>query len=450
MGIFLKNGLIVAEDQTFKGNIRLAEGKIVDLGPDILPEDSDEIIDVTGQYVLPGAIDAHVHYKMPIGRVYTIDNFETGSRAALCGGVTTVIDYAEPVEGLSMVDSLKHRINEAKGHNFVDYSVHMTLSSDTPYDLKDLKEFKRIGINSLKLYTTYGFILGYEEIRTILLAAKEAGMVVTIHSEDNQIVLDAMKELKKQDKTSIKYLSEARPTAAEVHAVKALIKMCEEEDLSVHIVHVSSGITGKLIGEAQKRGVKITAETCPHYLFLNNDLYHGEQPQLYAMQPPLRSEKERQEILDELVAGVFSFVTTDHCAYDYHQKFSGTTFEDTNGGLPGTETLLPLIFSEMFSKGLISIEDVMKLLSLNPAKLYGLYPRKGVLKKGSDADIVVMDPLKEVVINKDLIHTAADYSPFEGFELKGYPVLTILRGKIAFRNGEFFLGDPKGEFIPIA
>lgn len=450
MGLFLQGGTIVGEEKTFVGNLRIHGEKIVALGEDIQPDESDDIIDVSGKIVLPGGIDAHVHYKMAIDKVYTIDNFETGSRSALCGGITSVIDYAEPVAGLNMRDSLNHRVEEARRHNFVDYSVHMTISGDDDYTIKDLKSFKEYGINSLKLYTTYGFIMDYEKIRGVLKAAKEVGMVVTIHSEDHHIVEKAQKTLLAEGKAGVEYHSESRPAEAEIVAVKKFIEMCEEDETSVHIVHVSTGSAGKLIKEAKERGVNITAETCPHYLFLNKDCYKREDRQLFVMQPPLRSEEERKLLWDMFLADAFDFVTTDHCAYDAHQKFLGTTFMDTNGGLPGTETLLPVLFSEGVSKGNITIEKLCELLMTNPAKLYGLYPQKGVLREGADGDIVVIDPDLDVEINKELIHTAADYSTFEGMQLKGYPILTLLRGELAYYKGQFFMGEPNGRFVKIS
>lgn len=447
MGILLKGGTIVLEDKVIIGDLKIEDELIKEIGQNIAPSEYDEVIDVTGKQVLPGVIDAHVHYKMPIGKVYTIDNFETGSRAALCGGVTTVIDYAEPVEGLTLLESLDYRVKEAKGHNFVDYTVHMTISGDTPYSLDELKSFRAYGINSLKLYTTYGFIMDYDVIFDILRMAKEVGLVVTIHSEDNEIVSKAVEDLKSAGKTGVEYHSDSRPSEAEAYAVERLIEMCEKEDLSVHIVHVSSSLTAELIRKAKARGVKISAETCPHYVMLNSDVYKRADGQLFVMQPPLRNEEERLQVLNELLNGTFDFVTTDHCAYSPYQKFMANTFYETNGGIPGTETLLPVIYSQTVANGKLDLLELSKLLCTNPAKKFGLYPKKGVIKVGSYGDIVVIDPSLEVKLNNDMVHTAADYTTFDGLEVKGYPVMTILRGMIAYRDGMFLMGDPKGKFI---
>ena len=447
MGVFLKGGTIVLEDKTLTGDLRIENELIRDIAPSLQPEEGDEVIDCSGKYVLPGIIDAHVHYKMPIEKVYTIDNFETGSRAALCGGVTTVIDYAEPRKGLSLLESLDYRVKEAQGHNFVDFTVHMTLAGNSPYTLEDLKQFRKYGVNSLKLYTTYGFIIGYDAIFEVLRQAAKAGLVVTIHAEDHQIVADAVKELKESGRTGVEYHSVSRPSQAEYHAVERIIGMCEKEGLSAHIVHVSSGKTGELIAAAKKRGVKITAETCPHYLMLNSEVYKRPDGQLFVMQPPLRSEEERVQLWEELLKGTFDFITTDHCAYSPHQKFYADTFYETSGGIPGTETLLPVLYSEAVSGGRLDIVDLAKLLSTNPAKTFGLYTKKGTLKAGSYGDVVVIDPELEVTLNDSSVHTAADYTTYSGMKLKGYPVLTVLRGTIAYRDGKFLLGDPAGKFI---
>ena len=447
MSIILKGGTIVLEDKIINGDLKIENELISEIGNTIEAETDDQIIDVKGKVVFPGVIDAHVHYKMPIDKVYTIDNFETGSRAALCGGVTTVVDYAEPRDELSLLDSLDYRVKEAEGHNFVDFTVHMTLSGDRSYTLDDLKSFRSYGVNSLKLYTTYGFIMDYDKIFDVLRNAREAGLEVTIHSEDNEIVSNAIKDLKEKGQTGFEYHSDSRPSEAEVYAVEKIIDMCESENLSVHIVHVSSGLTGKIIREAKERGVKISAETCPHYLMLNNEVYKRKDGQLFVMQPPLRSEDERVLLWEELFKGAFDFITTDHCAYSKHQKFFAKTFYETNGGIPGTETLLPVIYSNTVSKGKMDLVGLSKLLSSNPAKKFGLYPMKGTLKAGSYADIVVIDPDMEVEVTDELVHTAADYSTFTGSKLKGYPVMTILRGKTVYDHGRFLLGDPEGKFI---
>lgn len=447
MGILLKGGAIVLEDRMLTGDLRIEKDLIKEVGESLTPLPGEEVLDVTGKIVMPGIIDAHVHYKMPIEKVYTIDNFETGSRAALCGGVTTVVDYAEPRKGLTLPQALDYRVKEAIGHNFTDFTVHMTLSGDTPYNLDDLKAFRAYGVNSLKLYTTYGFIMGYEEIGRVLSLAKEAGLEVTIHAEDNQIVAEATKELKAQGRTGYQYHGESRPSQAEIYAVERIIELCEELDVSAHIVHVSSGFTGDVIARAKARGVKITAETCPHYLMLNKEVYQRPDGQLFIMQPPLRGEEERQLLWKHLYQGTFDFVTTDHCAYSPHQKFYGSAFYETNGGIPGTETLLPVLFSETVGKGKMTPVELARILSLNPARKFGLYPKKGALLPGSYGDIVVVDPLKEVELTDKIVHTAADYTPFNGTLLKGYPVLTILRGKVAYQDGKFLLGDPEGKFI---
>ena len=447
MSIILKGGTIVLEDKEIKVDLKIEGEQIAQIAESIVAGTGDEIIDVSGKIVFPGVIDAHVHYKMPIDKVYTIDNFETGSRAALCGGVTTVVDYAEPRDELSLLDSLDYRVKEALGHNFVDFTVHMTLSGNRPYTLDELKAFRSYGINSLKLYTTYGFIMDYDHIFDVLRNAKIAGLEVTIHAEDNSIVAEAIKDLKNAGKTAVEYHSDSRPSQAETYAVQRIIEMCELEDLSAHIVHVSSGITGKLIREAKARGVKITGETCPHYLMLNKDVYKREDGQLFVMQPPLRSEEERLLLWDELLKGTFDFITTDHCAYSRHQKFFANTFYETNGGIPGTETLLPVIYSQTVAAGKMDLPALASLLATNPAKKFGLYPMKGTIKAGSYADLVVIDPDIVLEISDELVHTAADYSTFSGLELKGYPVMTILRGGIAYKEGRFLIGDPAGKFI---
>lgn len=449
MALLIKNGNLVLEDGVRTADLRCDGGVIGTIGENLVPEAGDEVMDASGMYVMPGVIDSHVHYKMAIGNVCTVDNFETGSRSAACGGVTTVVDYADPLPGKSLVESLDYRRHEAR-RAFVDHTFHMVITPESGWTREDLKALKEYGVNSLKLFTTYGDMLAYDQMEEIIGLAGELGLVVTIHAEDNQIVADQVAALKAEGKTQPAYHGVSRPASAEVEAVKKLVEISKKVDAGIHIVHVSAGETGEVIRKAREEGVKITAETCPHYLELDDSVYQWKNAQLFVMQPPLRKPEDRRLLWENVQKGTFDFFTTDHCAYSEAQKFSHDTFFETNGGIPGSETLLPVLFSEGVSKGRISVEQLSRMLSENPARLFGLFPRKGVLRPGSDADLVIVDPEKQVTLDKDLLHSAADYSTFEGMTLTGYPVCTVLRGRILFRDGHFLPGDPFGRFVPIS
>lgn len=449
MALLIKNGNVVLEDGIQVTDLKIEDGVFTEIGPSMLAGSDDEVIDASGQYVLPGLIDAHVHYKMGLGNVYTIDNFETGSRAALFGGVTTVVDYADPLPGRTIAESLDYRIAEAAGASFVDYTIHMVATCDHCPAKEDLKALKDRGINSLKLFTIYDDKLPYAAIEEIIELCRDMDMVVTVHAEDEKIVFDKIAELKAAGKTAPRYHGKSRPAQAEVHATEKLIEMARRTGTHVHVVHVSSPETADRIQKARAEGVSITGETCPHYLLLDESRYERADAQLYIMQPPLRSKADTKALWKHVEAGTFSFFTTDHCAYCEGQKYNAETFFETNGGIPGTETLFPLLYTEGVGKGRLTFPELVRMLSVNPAKTFGLYPRKGAIRVGADADAVVFDPMRDVKLGRDVIHSAAQYTPFDGFNLKGWPRVTVLRGRVMCRDGKFVAGEPDGAFIPI-
>ncbi|QRN85595.1 dihydropyrimidinase [Clostridia bacterium] len=446
MALLIKNGKVFLEHGLEATDLKIVDGKFSAIGTDMLANSQDQVIDAGGKLVLPGLIDAHVHYKMGIGNVFTIDNFETGSRAALFGGVTTIVDYAEPTSGVTMSEALALRKEEAHGASFVDYTFHV-VSSDVKTTKKELEKLKAAGVNSLKLFTIYDQRMPYEEMERIIAMCSELDLVVTIHAEDEPIIANKIAVLTKEGKTAPRYHGVSRPVEAEVHAVERIIEIVRKYDTHVHIVHVSAGETANRIKAARKEGVNISGETCPHYLLLNEKAYERDDAQLYIMQPPLRSEEERRLLWENVAENTLDMFTTDHCSYCAMQKFNGDTFFETNGGIPGTETLFPCLHTAGVGEGKISFETLIKMLSENPAKTFGIYPRKGVIRVGSDADLVIFDPEKEVTISKETVHTAAQYSTFDGMKLKGYPVATVLRGQLMCQDGKFVQGEPIGEFV---
>ncbi len=448
MTVLIQKGNLVLEDGVVTADLRIEGETIAEIGQNLTAGPDEQLIDASGKYVMPGVIDAHVHFKMPLGNVYTIDNFETGSRSAACGGVTTTVDYADPLPGKSLVESLDYRRREAR-RSYLDHTFHMVITPECNADRAALEELKKYGVNSLKLFTTYGDMLNYEQIRDVMVLAKDVGLVVTVHAEDDRIIKDKIEELLAEGKDSPRYHAVSRPAEAEIQAVEKLVEFCRELDTSVHIVHVSSGETAEVIRKAREEGLRITGETCPHYLVLNDEVYEREDAQLFIMQPPLRKPQDQELLWKNVAAGTFDLLTTDHCSYCEGQKVCNRTFHQTNGGIPGVETLLPVTFSEGVSKGRITVEQLSRMLSLNPARMFGLYPKKGTLKPGSDADVVIVDPEVEVTLEKEMLHSAADYSPFEGMKLIGYPVCTISRGTILFRDGRFLVGEPEGRFASI-
>ncbi|MDF2672523.1 MAG: hydA [Clostridiales bacterium] len=448
MALIIKNGFIITEEGIIKSDILIENEKITTIASNIIAEPIDEIIDANGKFIMPGIIDAHVHYYMKTAEGRTIDNYESGTTSAAFGGVTTFIDYASPIEGKGLLEALKARENEAQGHSFIDYNFHMEITGEFEQDFNQLQDLKKYGITSLKIYTTYGSSqLSEDRIPSLLKKAKENNMLVTVHAEDNDIVTNLKKKFIHEEKSSPKYHAESRPNEAETTAIKKILKMAKEVDAPVYFVHVSTGEGAEIIKNARISGQKVYGETCPHYLLLTDDCYKGEEPQKYIMTPPLRKGGDQNILWKSIVDGTLQCITTDHCSFHIKDKLKSKSCFDTIPGIGGSETLLSLLFSQGVNKEFFSIEHMVSLLSTNPAKMFGLYPQKGTIKVGSDGDLVIFDPKKEVTLKGSELHSAAEYTVFEGYKLKGYPVMTIIRGSIICKNNKLMATKPTGKFI---
>lgn len=449
MGILLKGGTVVLEDEIKKVDVLIQSEKIKEIGCELACDSNTDIIDCTNKIIMPGVIDAHTHFYMLCGQdERTVDDFYWGSVAAACGGVTTVIDYVEPLDDESPKKAILNRMEEAE-NICIDYNLHYVVRQWRDEFLKELAEIPSLGINNLKIFTAYeNMMLSYDEIYELLKWSRKNGLLVTVHAEDEELIIMTKEELIKKGKTQPAMHSLSRPVQAEAEAVRKVIDLAAKADAPIYFVHVSSFKAANIIKEAQKRGIKVLAETCPHYLFLNDSLYTtSENPQLYIMCPPLRKESERIGLLNLLEEGVFSVIATDHCSFSASQKLRSSSCFETLAGIPGVETLLPLAYN-LVKSGTIDLIQLTKLLSANPAKIFGLYPQKGVIKEGSDADIVIFNPNIEKVLQADMLHYKAGYTPFEGLKVFGYPETTILRGKIIYDNGNFLGKSGYGQFIP--
>lgn len=448
MAWLIKGGWVVTAERVEQADLLVEGEKIVARKPGLTASAAD-VLDARGKYVLPGVIDAHVHYQMPIGDLWTADDFYTGTMSAACGGVTTVIDYAEPFgTGDKLEEVIERRLEEAKGKVAVDFSLHLVLLPGHEEDKKALQVAVERGLVSFKVFTTYNQRLSYAAIKKCIQASQEIGALVTVHAEDHDLIMAAREKLKADGRTSVRYHALSRPHEAEVEAVRRLIDIAKECQASLYFVHVSTAGAARLIASARREGLKVFGETCPHYLLLTDEVYAREDAPFYLMCPPLRTKEDNLKLWEILSRGYFQVVATDHCSYTPEQKLSRTSFWDTPAGVPGTETLLPLLYSYGVREGWLTLPQLVQVLSTNPARLFGLYPRKGELNPGSDADIVIFDPRKEQELSSKTLHSAAGYTPFEGYTLKGYPEATFLRGELIYYQGRF-LGRPgQGRFIP--
>ena len=426
--IIIKNGTIINYNETIKADILISDNKIKKISCQTPLEVSDnffEIIDAKGKYIFPGAIDPHVHFNLPTFAGITADDFYTGSLAALAGGTTTVIDFVTPQKDESLVEALKKRKKEAE-KSLIDVFFHV---SPILWNKNTAKEMeicvKKYGVKSFKIYTAYKNNIGIndDEIIKVLQTAKKLGVVVNIHCENDEIINFLRKKYISEGKTSPKYHALSRPDIAEAEAINRLITYAEIIDTTIYIVHVSTKKGIELIEQAQKRGVKIYAETCPHYLLLNDSVYNleFEKSAKYVLSPPLRKKVDNKALWDAISKGVIQTVGTDHCSFNLKgQKDKGSNdFTKIANGAGSVEHRLSLLYTYGVLQNRISINKMIELLAWQPAKIFGLSDRKGAIKVGYDADIVIWNPDKKSIISKNTHKQNCDNNIYEGFEVFG-------------------------------
>ena len=451
MATIIKNGLVVLEQQAAPLDIRIEGECIHALEPNIQPAPGDRVIDAAGKIVLPGAVDSHVHYHMPTATGFNADDFTSGSACAVVSGTTTIMDFADPTLGKTLPEAMEYRLAEAKGASYADYSMHAELTGDYYMDLAQLTQLKRMGICALKIYTTYGSSeFPPERLPELFAEAKKQGMITLVHAEDNDVILRTRQQFEAEGKTAACYHAQSRPIAAETSAIRKILALAAQAEAPVIIAHISSGEGAQLVAQAQAAGQQVYGETCPHYLLLTDECYQREHPQFYIMTPPLRKQKDCDTLWELLCKGTVGMVSTDHCPFTVEDKLSRQGCFEAIPGIGGSETLLPLMFSEGYRQGRLTLNQLAERLSTQAAKLYGLYPRKGVIAVGSDADLVLVDPEQEYTITASLYPSKAGYTVYEGHKAVGKPVLTLLRGQIVAQDGKVIAAKPQGRFVPAA
>ncbi|KKM12788.1 hypothetical protein SY88_01540 [Clostridiales bacterium PH28_bin88] len=449
MDLLIRNGVLVSGGRMQQADLAVAGSRVKDIGRRLRPGKGTRVLDAAGRYVLPGIIDAHTHYRLHTRGTVTAEDFFTGTRAAACGGVTTVIDFADQVPGFTLAEAARWRMADAAGA-CVDFGLHMVVTRVTPGLELELAQLVAMGIPSVKVFTTYrqaGYMLEEEDITRLLVMARAVGALVTVHAEDNGVVEESEARMRREGKTAPGDHGLSRPAAAEARAIRRVIELARREEAQVYFVHVSTAEGCRAIREAREAGQPVWGETCPHYLLLNEDEYRYEEPHRFIMTPPLRTATDQAALWEGLGDGVLQVVATDHCAFSLEQKGEAQTCFDTLPGVPGTETLLPLVYSYGPAMGRFSLPAMVDLLSTMPAKIFGLYPRKGDLQVGSDADVVVFNPEAPRELRARALHSAAGYTPFEGMTVRGYPEVTILRGKVIYEHGRFCGQEGDGRFI---
>jgi dihydropyrimidinase len=410
--------------------------------------DDTRVIDAAGCYVLPGVIDAHTHIALDTGIYKTPDDWLIGTRAAACGGVTTVIDFATQFPGQTLREAVEARLEEARD-GVIDYGFHVMVTDLPPKRESELADLIELGTPSVKLYTTYrpNYYADDAAILRLMDACADLGLLPLVHCENDALVTAQTEALVAAGETGWRYHGRSRPALAEQEAVQRVLFLAEAVGCPVHIVHCSTARSVALVAEARDNGQAVTCETCPQYLLLDNTAYGGAEPWRYILQPPLR-DPEKPELLWSLVeAGMVDLIATDHCDYTAEQKTAQDDFVQTPGGLPGVETLLPLMMTYGVSEGNLTLPQLAGLLSANPAHVWGLWPRKGALLPGSDADLVIYDPQLEGTVRAEVLHHLAGYSPYEGMRVQGRVKATISRGRLIYREGQFVGRKGRGKFV---
>jgi len=447
--LVIANGILVTASDLVSADVGITGGKIAAVGHGLI---GAQVIDATGKYVLPGAVDPHVHLQMLQGEFMSSDDFESGTIAAACGGTTTIIDFVEPEDDQSLLDALTARRAQADERVVIDYSLHMTLSNAQAATLAQVPAVVQAGCSSFKTYTIYdGFYLEDEAMRRAQQAVRAAGGIVLVHAEDRHIVDQKQKQFLENGQIAPRFHPRSRPPRAEGDAIERMIALADSTGCPLYVVHVSTGLGAQAIRNARQRGQVVFGETCPQYLLLNDAEYDrpGMEGARYICSPPLRSADNLTALWRNLTDGWLQTVGTDHCPFFFEgqKNLPDRDFTQIPGGMPGIESRLALLFTFGVMRKRFTLQQWVQMCCTVPAKIFGLYPQKGVLAAGADADIVIFDPEMEKTLSVDVLHERVDYSPYEGFELKGYPTVTIRRGQVLYQDGEFVGGKGGGRFL---
>ena len=442
--LVISGGTVVTASDIFQCDVGIRDGRIVSLGHSLA---GDHTIDASDRLVLPGGIDSHVHVSQPSGPdIIMADDFASATRSAAFGGNTTIMPFCLQEKGNSMRQAIKDDHGLADGNCYIDVSFHMIISDPTEQLLgQDLPALVEDGYTSFKIFMTYDDLkLDDREILEVMSAARRTGALVMVHAENYDAIRFMTDKLESAGNIAPYYHATSRPIVVEREATHRAISLAELVDVPLVVVHVSNGEAMEEIHRAQTKGLKVFAETCPQYLVLTEQDLDGLNMEgaKYVCSPPPRDQESQAACWDGIKRGVFDVFSSDHCPFRYDDTAGKlvpkgrTSFRWVPNGIPGVETRLPILFSEGVSKGRIDLNKFVAITSTNHAKMYGLYPRKGTISVGADADIAIWDANREVTISQNILNHGADYTPYEGMKVIGWPETTIVRGKCVVRNGQ--------------
>ena len=451
MSLLIKNGRIITAAEDYVADIFISGETIHTIGVN-LDMEADEVIDATGHMIFPGGIDPHVHLDMPFMGTYSSDNYETGTLAALHGGTTMVIDFILQTQGKSLHDALAAWQSRSTGNCYGDYSFHMAV---TDFNEETKKEIVRMveeeGITSFKTFMAYkgALMIDDRQMVGLMQEVKKCGGMVTVHATNGDMIDFLVAKHKAEGNLSPLYHYLSQPEITEAEATGRFSDMADYTGVTAYVVHMTCEGALNHVRDVQKRNQKVYAETCIQYLILDASLYEKNfEGAKWVMSPPLRQPKDQDALWGGINQGSVQIVATDHCPFMWEQKKMGEhDFSKIPNGHPAIENRMELLFTEGVQKGKISLNKYVEVTSTNAAKIFGMFPKKGCVAVGSDADLVLFDPNEEHTLSVNTHHMNVDYSAYEGWRLKGKCKKTILRGQVAIDNGEVRIPKGYGQFI---
>ena len=451
MKTLIRNGNVVTAVDNYFADLLIEDERIAIIGNKLNME-ADKTIDASGKLIIPGGIDPHTHMELPFGGTFASDDFRTGTVAAAHGGTTTIIDFAVQYHGESLVQAVDNWHSKAEGKTAIDYGFHL-ITTDLPDErVPEMRQLINEGVMSFKMFMAYPGVFLVDDA-TIFRAMKNAGKwggLICMHAENGIVINEIIKHALAEGKTAPKYHALTRPTKAEAEGVHRAIAIAEMAEAPVYIVHLSCADALEEVREARDNGLPAYAETCPQYLFLDYSLYEREgfEGAKWVMTPPLREKWNQDKLWQGLRGNDLQVVSTDHCPFCMKEKELGRDdFTKIPNGGPGVEHRMSLIYNGGVAGGKIGLNRFVELTSTSAAKLFGLFPRKGTIAVGSDADIVIFDPNEEMTISAASHHMNVDYSAYEGMKVKGVTKTVLSRGRVVIEDGEYVGKAGDGQFL---
>ena len=447
----VRGGTLATAMRTFDADIGIRNGRIAAIKPS-LPGDAGSVIDARGLVVAPGAVDVHTHFDTQIGDEATADDYESGSRAAAAGGITTYVNFAFQERGAGLAAAIERETAKAAGRSVIDYGFHIAvIDPAVPGVLEELPGLADSGFTSVKIFTANaGMALGDRDVLRVLQAAADAGVMVNVHAEDQALVDHLTERLLRQGQRGVENLVHARPALAEAAATGRVAACAAALGTPVYIVHLSCRAALDAVRAARRAGARVYVETRPAYLYLNAERYrlpdrHGNK---YVCWPPLREADDQAALWQGLESGEIQTYATDHTTWMARQKMDASlSFAEIPGGVSNVQTSIGMLYAEGVQAGRIPITTFVAVTATNPAKLFGLWPRKGCLAVGSDADLVALDPGRPFRVTAAAMESRSDFDPYEGYETRGWPVITISRGEVIMRDGQVKGQPGRGQLL---